>query len=129
MSLDIPLVPRMIHRPDAPAHMMRAKPMERTVRVVREGEVLAEGRPLQVIEIGRDVYDPVYYFHRSDVRAELEDTPKSTHCPLKGDTTYLDVNDVGAIAWSYTKPLKLADILRDRVAFDAGAVEITLLPA
>ena len=130
-SLDVPLVPDMIHRPDAPRHMMRARKLDRPVRIERDGQVLAETtRAVQVQEIGRDVYDPVYYLPMDDVSVELRATDKSTHCPLKGDTTYYDLADGSgeAIAWAYTKPLPFSEELRDLVAFDAAQVT-TVLPA
>ena len=129
-ELPVPLVDGMIHRPAVPRHMMRLKPAARAVRVELDGRVLAEGEPLQLVEIGRDVYDPVWYFPRHAVTAELTATERNTHCPLKGDTTYYDLSDGSAegIAWSYTDPLPFAEELRDLVAFDPSRVTVTLEP-
>lgn len=130
-TLPVPLVPEMIHRPDAPSHMMRVKPLERLVRVRIGGETIAESRDtLQLVEIGRDLADPVLYFPRGDVTAELVENARTTHCPLKGDTTYFDLADGAGeeIAWSYTDPLPFASALRDHVAFDASRVTFESAP-
>ena len=132
--LPIPLVPAMIHRPDAPAHMMRIKPAARLVRIRLGGTVIAESRrALLLVEIGRDVADPVFYLPREDVTAALVDGARTTHCPLKGDTSYFDLagGAVAEIAWSYTSPLPFAAELADHLAFDSSrtSVEIAPLPA
>ena len=131
----VPLVPEMIHRPDEPRHMMRVKPLDRPLRVQLGDQIVAESRrALQVIEIGRDVYDPVYYVPVDDVRADLQATEKSTHCPLKGDTTYYDVQARNTDqplrngAWAYTSPLPFANELKDHAAFDASSFSVTLMP-
>lgn len=124
-DLPVPLVPDMIHRPEAPAHMMRVKPAGRRVTVRLGEDVLAvSDSALRVIEIGRDVYDPILYLPRADVSARLGEAARTTHCPLKGDTTYFDIASAPEIAWSYTRPLPFADGLRDHVAFDPARVTI-----
>lgn len=130
-ELPVPLVDGMIHRPGVPRHMMRAKRFARPVRIERHGALLAQtGRALQLVEIGRDLYEPVWYVPMDDVGAALVASGKSTHCPLKGDTTYYDLADGSgdALAWSYTDPLPFAQVLAGHVAFDAARVTIVLLP-
>ncbi|MGB1026497.1 MAG: hypothetical protein ACPGYL_08080, partial [Rhodospirillaceae bacterium] len=59
---DITLSTQTIHNPDEPRHFMRVKPVPRTVRVHRNGMTLAESQAaLRVTEVGRDIYDPVFY--------------------------------------------------------------------
>ena len=123
-TLDTPLVDGMIHRPDAPAHMMRLRPAGREVIVRLGGREIARSRDAAIlVKIGRDVHDPAYYLPMGDV-AGLIATERSTHCPLKGDTTYYDLAPSGKgegaaeIAWSYTAPLEWAEGLRGLVAFD-----------
>jgi uncharacterized protein (DUF427 family) len=83
-----------------------------------------------VKEVGLDVYDPVVYFPREDVAmARLVKSAKSTHCPLKGDTEYFDL-DLGDqrienAAWSYDRTIEGASALKDRIAFDARLVQVT----
>ena len=138
-TLNTPLVDGMIHRPDAPAHMMRVRPAGREV-IVRlatgegGGREIARSRDAVIVqEIGRDVYDPAYYLPFADVRG-LVATDRTTHCPLKGDTTYYDLapsgdaDGVGEIAWSYTDPLEWAEALDTLVAFDPAKVSIETAP-
>lgn len=130
--LDTPLVDGMIHRPDAPAHMMRVRPAGREVTARLDGEVIARSRDaLILVEIGRDVYDPAYYLPRDDAPG-LVATDRTTHCPLKGDTTYHDLPAAGergaGIAWSYDRPLEWAHDLRGLVAFDPARVSIETAP-
>ena len=130
-TLAVPLVPGMIHRPEAPRHMMRIKPAERRVRVRLGQRTLAEStRALRLIEIGRDVADPVLYLPLEDVVATLAESGRSTHCPLKGDTTYFDLADgtADAIGWSYTRPLPFAAELAGHIAFDAARVTFESAP-
>ena len=127
-DLPVPLVPEMIHRPGEPSHMMRVKSAGRRVAVRFRGrEIAASDRALRVMEIARDVYDPVLYLPLDDVSAPLAKTGRSTHCPLKGDTTYYDLADDPEgteIGWSYTRPLPIATVLEGYIAFDPARVSV-----
>ena len=132
---DVTLVTSAIHNPTEPRHFMRLKPVARRVRILRDGEVLAESEhALRVIEAGRDLYDPALYLPEGDVRARLAKTAKSTHCPLKGDAVYFDlVDEAGRVvqpeaAWSYPEPLDFAAGLAGRIAFYAEHVTIEESP-
>jgi uncharacterized protein (DUF427 family) len=74
------------------------------VRVVRDGQVLAESRrPLLLRETGLPVR---YYLPPEDVRTELltaSDT--ATHCPFKGDASYWSVPGKADLVWAYREPL------------------------
>ena len=114
-----------IHNPDNDAHFMRVKPVAATVRVRRGDKVLARSdKALRVLETGRDVYDPVIYIPEADVTGLLDPVPgKSTHCPLKGDASYFAL-DGEEVAWTYDRPLDIAEVLCGHVAFYAGKVTI-----
>jgi len=131
LRAQVTLARETIHNPDEPRHFMRIKPVEGRVRVLFDGEVLAESaRALRVLEAGRDLYDPVLYFPSADVRVKLSPAEKRTFCPLKGHATYLDlVSEAGQvevpeIAWSYRKTFDFAAALADLVAFDAARVTV-----
>ena len=133
-ALPVPLVDGMIHRPGAPAHMMRIAPANRRV-TVRAGDVVlaTSDAALRLVEIGRDVYPPVHYLPLGDVAVELVPTARSTHCPLKGDTTYHDWRPEGGepvegIAWVYDRPLAHARALAGHVAFDPERTSVTDAP-
>lgn len=133
-TLPVPLIEGMIHRPEAPAHMMRIAAAGRLVTVRAGDRTLAESaRALRLVEIGRDLYPPLYYLPLEDVRVALEATGKSTHCPLKGDTTYHDWHPEGEapvreLAWVYDRPLPWAAELAGHVAFDPARTTIVDAP-
>ena len=53
--------------------------------------VAKSGAVLKLSEVGYHIYDPVFYFPLADARMDLlRASDKSSHCPLKGDTTYYD---------------------------------------
>jgi uncharacterized protein (DUF427 family) len=115
-----------IRNPKNPRHLMRVKPVRQLVRVTRGGDVLAESRgALRVMEVAGDALDPVVYFPREDVRADLKPVAdKSTHCPLKGDAEYFSLPPVDPIAWRYPAPLEFAKVIAGYVAFYPN--EVTL---
>lgn len=114
-----------IHNPDNDAHFMRIKPVNATVRIRKGVSPLAEtAKALRVMETGRDVYDPVIYVPADDLMTLLEPVEeKSTHCPLKGDASYFALNGE-EIAWTYDRPLGIAEELRGYVAFYPNKVTI-----
>lgn len=126
----ITLVKDAIHNPDEPRHFMRiARPQYPIVATAHGLELARSTRALKLKEVGRDVYDAIVYFPRSDVVMErLERTDKTTHCPLKGDTEYFDVlTDGGTIAnaaWSYDRTLPFAREIAHYIAFDPHQVNV-----
>lgn len=114
------------HNPAEPRHFMKIKPVPRSVEIWAAGKrIAASDQAVRVIEIGRDLYDPVLYLPREDVQVELVGIERSTHCPLKGDASYHALaGDPAPIAWSYDHPFDWAEGLRGRVAFYADRVEV-----
>lgn len=127
---DITLVENAIHNPGEPRHFMRVVPSGETRSASAGGtEIATSAAAVVVKEVGRDLYDHVTYFPRSDVDMDaLVRIDKTTHCPLKGDTEYFDVVVDGAriaeAAWSYVDTIEVAAVLRGLVAFDATKVTI-----
>ena len=127
---DITFVKNAIHRPDEPRHFMRVKQLNKLVTASSDGFQLAESiRPLKVQEAGFDLYDPVYYFPREEVNMELlTQSDHTTHCPLKGDTEYYDIQldhqTLSNAAFSYVKTLDSSEELKDLIAFDQEQVQI-----
>ena len=82
-----------IHSPQDVRHFMDIGRPEYTVTAtINSKEIARTNRALKVKEVGRVVYDQVLYFLREDVdMSSLEATDKTTHCPLKGHTTYLSL--------------------------------------
>ena len=132
---DVTLAQEAIHNPSEPRHFMRLKPVGRRVRIRLGEEVLAETtRALRVLEVGRDLYDPVLYVPDEDVVARLGPNDRTTHCPLKGDAAHFNL--IGAdgavrqpkIAWSYREPLGHAIGLAGRTAFYTDRLTVEEAP-
>ena len=126
----VTFVRNAIHSPQDVRHFMDiGRPAYRVTASIDGQEIARSNRALKVKEVGRGVYDPALYFPRDDVDMDaLEAIGKSTHCPLKGDTTYFDFHRDGEhqeeIAWSYTSTIDEADVIRDLIAFDTSRVQI-----
>ena len=125
---DITLVENAHHNPAEPRHFMRIAPARGRQRAVIGSTTVADSDAALVLkEVGRDIYDAVLYFPRSDVSMDaLERIDKTTHCPLKGDTEYFDLvvdgERVPAAAWSYVGEMVAGEEIRDLIAFDARSV-------
>ena len=128
---DVTFVKNAVHRPEEPRHFMRLKQPGKLVTATVNGTTIAESyNAIKMQEAGFDLYDPVYYFPKSDVRTEmLEKAEHSTHCPLKGDTEYYNVKvggktlDKGAFCYCYPN-MKDTEFLKDYIAFDQEKVQI-----
>jgi len=86
---------------------LTTEPVEDTIRVEYNGEVIAESDKTLLLRETRRV--PVYYFPKEDVRQEfLKATDLSTLCPFKGDASYWTVRvgtkELENVAWSYLDP-------------------------
>ena len=125
----------LVRRPDNNGHFMRIKPVERLVLVTLGDTVLAQTvSAKRVLEVGGDLYDPVLYFPRADILAQMQKTETSTNCPLKGMASYYSAKLMNSeewvqdIAWSYEETFDFADELKGLIAFDTSRVAITEAP-
>jgi uncharacterized protein (DUF427 family) len=85
------------------AHRITTRPSARHVRVESDGQVLAESdRAMELDETGLPTR---FYVPREDVRTDVL-TPSETtsHCPFKGDATYLSGPGVADAFWVYEAP-------------------------
>uniref|UniRef100_A0AAU2V3B9 DUF427 domain-containing protein n=1 Tax=Streptomyces sp. NBC_00003 TaxID=2903608 RepID=A0AAU2V3B9_9ACTN len=86
------------------------------VRVVRDGQVLAESRrPLLLRETGLPVR---YYLPPEDVRTDLL-TPSDTHtyCPFKGTASYWSLPGAADLVWYYPDPKPDVAEIKDHLCF------------
>jgi uncharacterized protein (DUF427 family) len=85
------------------AHRISTHPSDKTVRVVHDGEVLAEStRAIALEETGLPTR---YYLPREDVRMDvLTPTDTSSHCPFKGDASYYSAAGATDAFWVYEDP-------------------------
>ncbi len=70
-----------------------------------------------------------HYFPPGSVNMDLlRESETTTHCPWKGDASYLSVEVDGGLvedaAWYYPEPMRAAENIRDHVAFYGNKVEV-----
>lgn len=116
-----------------PDHRVDTGPARARVRITFNGEVIADTR--DAIKLEESGYPPVFYVPRADVKMQfLERTDRRTHCPFKGDASYYSLSSGGRTepnaAWSYEQPYDEVSVIRERLAFYPGKVDlIETLPA
>jgi uncharacterized protein (DUF427 family) len=116
-----------------PQHRVETQPASARVRVIYEGEVIADTRDAVELqestgEGNKTVAPVVYYIPRKDVHMDrLARSNHSTHCPFKGDAAYFSVVDGPENAvWSYETPYDEMLAIKERLAFypDKFAIEL-----
>jgi uncharacterized protein (DUF427 family) len=107
-----------------PQHRVDTRPASVHVRVIYEGEVVADTR--EAVELhesmgeGKKTVAPVvYYIPRKDVRMDrLVRSSHRTHCPFKGDASYFSLVDGPEnVVWSYESPYDEMLAIKERLAF------------
>ena len=110
----------------APAHRVAFVPRHARVTICAEGMQIAA--TADVVAVEENGYPPRFYLARDGIdMAHLEQTEKTTYCPFKGLATYYVIRgkagEIHDAAWSYERPYCEAELLRDRLAFDASKVD------
>lgn len=106
--------------PHDPYHLIDVRSSSRHVRILIDGEVIAETRrPVVVFETG---LPPRYYIPKMDVRMDLlQEGSRTTHCAYKGTAPHVSFsvsgNLVQNIAWHYPFPNPGYEQLQNLVAF------------
>ena len=123
---DIPPGTRAPGYERAPAHRVAYVPGRALVTVCAEGMQIAT--TADVVAVEESGYPARYYLARDGVdMVRLEKTEKVTYCPFKGLATYYVIRgrqgEVRDAVWSYERPYREAELLRDRLAFDATKVD------
>lgn len=95
--------------------------------------IIAESKNALILkEVGKSVYNPVFYFPKEDIKAELVGEPKrNSYCPIKGDATYWNFKDDATdnyLAWSYEKALPRAKKIEGYIAFNLDQVTLISEP-
>lgn len=83
-------------------HKITTNPSERRVVVEHDGVVLADSR--RAMELHETGLPTRYYLPRDDVKVDLEPSDTTTHCPFKGDATYVSAPGIGDAFWTYETP-------------------------
>lgn len=100
----------------AKGHTITVEQGTEHVRVVRDGQVIAESsRPLLLHETGLPVR---YYLAPQDVRTELlSPSDTTTHCPFKGNASYWSLPDAPDLVWAYPEPKDEVAEIKDHFCF------------
>jgi len=115
--------------PRDPYHRVDVIGSDRRVRVLLEGEVLADTRDaLGLFETGLPAR---WYIPEHDVLAQLEPSQTVTHCPYKGRASYHSVRLPDGrleddLIWCYANPLPEVGRIAGRLCFFGERVDLEL---
>jgi uncharacterized protein (DUF427 family) len=118
-----------IGHPRDPYQRIDVLPSSRTVRIEKDGVVLAESsRPKLLFETNLPIR---YYLPAEDVRVPLRDSALRTICAYKGEASYKSVempdgSVLDDVVWYYPDPLNDAAPVRDLVAFYDEKVDVVV---
>lgn len=112
-----------------PDHPIAVEPSTEHVVVRAGGTVIADSRSALVLREAS--YSPVHYLPRADLDANvLRPSSTTTHCPYKGDASYLSVvtadGEVADAMWSYENPYDAVAQIKGYVAFYPDRVDMTI---
>ncbi|MCR9124088.1 MAG: DUF427 domain-containing protein [Phyllobacteriaceae bacterium] len=116
----------IIRNPDNPDHLAHIRPLGQTVTVSDGGATLARSDAAVIVAEeapGHGKLPEVIYIPSADVSGLTPVEGKTTHCPLKGDASYL-AHDGREVAWTYDRCIEGSDILSGHIAFYANRVTI-----
>ena len=116
---------RNVGHPRDPFHRIEVVHSSRSVRVERDGKLLAaSSRPYLLLEAPLPLR---YYLPLEDVsEGVLRPSSTRTLCAYKGQATYWSMENEDDIAWSYPAPLREAAEVTDRIAFFNERVDLVV---
>ncbi len=116
---------RNVGHPRDPFHRIEIVHSSRSVRVQRDGELLAAStRPYLLLEAPLPVR---YYLPLADIsEGVLRPSATRSMCAYKGQATYWSLENEADIAWSYPQPLREAAEITDRIAFFNERVDLVV---
>ncbi len=120
---------QILGHPRDPYHRIDVFPTSRHVRVLLDGELLAETR--RASALFETSLPPRYYIPIEDVRDELlEPSSTRTRCAYKGSASYWSVRVgdrvVEDLVWTYRDPELEAEPIRDLLCFFNERVDLEL---
>lgn len=110
-----------------PEHPITVEANPHRVRVTLDAVTLADTR--RALTLREANYPPVHYIPREDAAmARFEKSAHATHCPYKGDASYLSINAAGRrlpdAIWSYEQPYPAVAAIAGHLAFYPDRVTI-----
>jgi uncharacterized protein (DUF427 family) len=110
--------------PRDPYHRIDILRTDRHVRVLLDGEVLADSR--RAVALFESNLPPRWYLPADDVTAELQPSDTLTRCPYKGTARYYSASAVDDLIWYYADPLPEAGRIKGLLCFFNEKVDIEL---
>ena len=116
---------RVYAHPRDPYHRVDIYPTSRHVRVLLDGECIADStRVTALFETG---HPPRWYFPLDDVRMDvLEPSATETLCAYKGRASHFHALGHEDVAWTYPEPLSDGERVRGLIAFYGERVDLEL---
>ena len=107
--------------------------LNRKLTVLYKGEKIAETTHALILkEVGKSVYDPVYYIPKEDITLDLEVyQDRVGYCPIKGKATNWMIPNqppTTYFAWSYEDPLPRSKKIKGHIAFNKNLVTFISAP-
>lgn len=104
----------------------------RKLSITMKGEVIAKTTNALILkEVGKSVYDPVFYIPKEDITIDLKpELERSSHCPIKGEASYWNLENPTSeyFAWSYEEPLPRSKKIKGYLAFNLNYVSLISEP-
>ncbi len=94
-------------------------------------EVLAKTTNAIIVkEVGKGVYDPVFYIPKEDVIVNLNLEDRTSACPIKGTASYWmpETPTANYFAWSYEDPNPRAKKIKGHIAFNMEYITLISEP-
>lgn len=114
-------------------HYTVIDPYNRKLTLKYKDQIIAESKHALILkEVGKSVYNPVFYFPKEDVKIKLEkESQRQSSCPIKGDATYWNIPDQPTsdyFAWSYENALPRSKKIEGHIAFNTDYISIISEP-
>ena len=105
----------------------------RKLTIKYKNNVIAESTNALILkEVGKSVYDPVFYLPKEAILIKLElEAKRQSHCPIKGDATYWNIESdftKNYFAWSYEEPLPRSKKIKGYIAFNLEYITFISAP-
>jgi uncharacterized protein (DUF427 family) len=114
----------VVVHPRDPYHRIDILVTDRHVRVLLEGEVLAESR--RAVALFESNLPPRWYLPAEDLVVELEPSETVTRCPYKGTAAYYSAAGIDDLIWYYADPLPEVGRIKGLLCFFNEKVDIEL---
>ena len=114
----------VVVHPRDPYHRIDILRSDRHVRVLRDGQLLAQTK--RAVALFESNLPPRWYIPADDVMAELQPSETVTRCPYKGTAAYYSAAGVEDLIWRYDDPLPEAGRIKGLLCFFNEKVDLEL---